>query len=122
MTTRFGPIGETWYISTDGGLYHSQDTLHTVLNLSLQGLRVSQYYSTLTSAADPDHVAAGSQDQGYQWAGSPPSSIMALICSAIAQASSSRPMRASTRLRPCSSRPSHRAFWSSGSWLPGTPL
>ncbi|MEW6072789.1 MAG: hypothetical protein AB1726_09390 [Planctomycetota bacterium] len=67
-----GPNGETWYVSTDGGLYRSADTLQTVENLSLAGLRVSQYYSTLTSAADPDHVAAGSQDQGYQWAGAPP--------------------------------------------------
>ncbi len=74
----FGPNGETWYIATDGGLYHSEDTLQTVLNLSLHGLRVSQYYSTLTSAADPNHVAAGSQDQGYQWASSPPASGTAL--------------------------------------------
>ncbi len=57
---------EIWYIATDGGLYHSLDGLHTVRNLSMSGLRVSQYYSTLTSVADPDHVAGGSQDQGYQ--------------------------------------------------------
>ena len=58
--------GEVWYINTDGGLYHSTDGLDSVLNLSLDGLRVSQYYDTLTSAADPSHIAAGSQDQGYQ--------------------------------------------------------
>jgi hypothetical protein len=56
---------EVWYISTDGGLYRSLDQLGSVQSLSLSGLRVSQYYGTLTSSADPDHIAAGSQDQGY---------------------------------------------------------
>lgn len=58
--------GEVWYVATDGGLYRSADGLATVESLSLTGLRVSQYYSTLTSAANPEHVAAGAQDQGYQ--------------------------------------------------------
>ena len=57
---------EVWYISTDGGLFDSSDGLGTVSNLSLDGLRISQYYSTLTSTANPDHIAAGAQDQGYQ--------------------------------------------------------
>jgi photosystem II stability/assembly factor-like uncharacterized protein len=57
---------ELWYIATDGGLYRSTDRLETVENLSLDGLRVSQYYDTLTSSADPSHIAAGAQDQGYQ--------------------------------------------------------
>lgn len=57
---------EIWYFSTDGGLYESRDGLRTVQNLSLDGLRVSQYYDVLTSSANPDHVAAGAQDQGYQ--------------------------------------------------------
>ncbi len=61
-----GAGGETWYIATDGGLYRSSDSLLTVENLGLRGLRVSQYYGTLTSSANPDHVAAGAQDQGYQ--------------------------------------------------------
>jgi hypothetical protein len=61
-----GPGAETWYVSTDGGLYRSQDGLASVANLSLSGLRVSQYYSTHTSTADPLHVLAGAQDQGYQ--------------------------------------------------------
>ncbi len=61
-----GEGGEVWYISTDGGLYHSLDSLRSVENLSLDGLRVSQYYDTLTSAANPEHVHAGAQDQGYQ--------------------------------------------------------
>ena len=57
---------EIWYVSTDGGLFRSTNGLATVENLSLQGLRVSQYYDVHTSTANPDHVAAGSQDQGYQ--------------------------------------------------------
>jgi photosystem II stability/assembly factor-like uncharacterized protein len=44
---------ERWLVGTDGGLYESTDRLDTVQNLSLSGLRISQYYSTLTSAADP---------------------------------------------------------------------
>jgi len=58
--------GEVWYIDTDGGLYRSFDGMQTVENLSLNGLRVSQYYDVLTSTADPNHIAAGAQDQGYQ--------------------------------------------------------
>ena len=61
-----GEGGEVWYISTDGGLYHSRDSLETTQNLSLNGLRVSQYYDTHTSVANPDHIAGGAQDQGYQ--------------------------------------------------------
>jgi photosystem II stability/assembly factor-like uncharacterized protein len=61
-----GEEGELWYISTDGGLYVSEDRLGSVQNLSLTGLRVSQYYSTLTSREEPSQVAAGAQDQGYQ--------------------------------------------------------
>ncbi len=58
--------GETWYICTDGGLFESHDGLETVANLSLTGLRVSQYYDVHTSRVNPDHVIAGAQDQGYQ--------------------------------------------------------
>ena len=32
----------------------------------MTGLRVSQYYDTLTDRTNPDNIAAGSQDQGYQ--------------------------------------------------------
>ncbi|RMH02273.1 MAG: hypothetical protein D6702_09290 [Planctomycetota bacterium] len=60
------PQGEVWYIGTDGGLYHSLDRLQSVANLSLTGLGVSQYYSTLTSRRRPDLVMAGAQDQGFQ--------------------------------------------------------
>jgi len=58
--------GETWMVHTDGGTYDSTDSLDTVDNLSLDGLRISQYYDVLTSSADPTHIAAGAQDQGYQ--------------------------------------------------------
>lgn len=67
-----GSFGETWYLSTDGGLYRSTDLLVSVQNLSMSGLRVSQYYSTHTSRADPLHVVAGAQDQGYQRAAAAP--------------------------------------------------
>ena len=58
--------GETWYINTDGGLFRSTDGLQTFENLSLSGLRISQYYDVHTSKLDPDHIIAGAQDQGYQ--------------------------------------------------------
>lgn len=66
-----GPGQEIWYPCTDGGLYRSTDGLNTVQNLSLDGLRISQYYTTLTSSVNTDHVVAGSQDQGWQRAGQP---------------------------------------------------
>ncbi len=58
--------GEIWYVSTDGGLFRSTDGLASVENLSLDGLRVSQYYDVHTSTANVEHVLAGAQDQGYQ--------------------------------------------------------
>ncbi|MFH0946027.1 MAG: hypothetical protein V2A76_12580, partial [Planctomycetota bacterium] len=60
------PYQERWYICTDGGLYESTDQVTTVNNLSLNGLGVSQYYSTYTSSNNPNLILAGSQDQGYQ--------------------------------------------------------
>ncbi|MCP3920576.1 MAG: hypothetical protein GY711_34045 [bacterium] len=54
------------YINTDGGTYLSTDMGLTVQNLCLDGLGVSQFYSTLTSANDPDLIVGGTQDQGYQ--------------------------------------------------------
>src|SRR5262249_20129880 len=59
------------YISTDGGLFRSTDLLVSVQNLSLSGLRISQYYTTHTSSRAPAHVVAGAQDQGYQRASVP---------------------------------------------------
>lgn len=60
------PMGEIWYIGCHGGTYHSLDRMDTVENLSLQGLGVSQYYSTHTSRRNPSLLLSGSQDQGYQ--------------------------------------------------------
>ncbi len=73
------PSGELWYISTDGGLYRSRDGVASVQNLSLSGLRISQYYGTHTSTLDPNRIAAGSQDQGYQYHNgttSPPQTLL----------------------------------------------
>lgn len=58
--------GERWYFGTDGGLFESLDGGVTVNNLTLTGIGTSQYYSTLTSRANPDRIQAGAQDQGYQ--------------------------------------------------------
>jgi hypothetical protein len=58
--------GERWIISCDGGTYESRTSMSSVNNLSMSGLGISQYYSTLTSAAEPTRLLAGSQDQGYQ--------------------------------------------------------
>ncbi|TAE55387.1 MAG: T9SS C-terminal target domain-containing protein [Bacteroidetes bacterium] len=53
-------------VSTDGGAYISTDGLQTVQNISLNGLGVSQYYSTYTHRQNPSIIYAGAQDQGYQ--------------------------------------------------------
>ncbi len=58
--------GELWYVNTDGGPYVSEDGLRSVQNLGMRGLRVSQYYGTLSSARDSTLIAAGAQDQGWQ--------------------------------------------------------
>lgn len=57
---------ETFFFDTDGGTFVSTDGGVTVRNISLRGLGISQYYSTLTSTTNPYLVAAGAQDQGYQ--------------------------------------------------------
>ena len=57
---------EVALISTDGGLYFSDDYLMTVQNISLDGLGVSQYYSTYSQRFSPYKIFAGSQDQGLQ--------------------------------------------------------
>ena len=59
-------FNEVALISTDGGIYISYDEIETVENLSMEGLGVSQYYSTYTKKSDPFHIYAGSQDQGFQ--------------------------------------------------------
>ncbi len=68
--------GETLVIATDGGLFVSKDGFKTVSNISLKGLRVSQYYGTYTSRRDGQRLYAGSQDQGFQTS-SPPKTALA---------------------------------------------
>ena len=53
-------------ISTDGGLYISDNYLSSVQNISISGLGVSQYYSTYSQRFSPYAIFAGSQDQGLQ--------------------------------------------------------
>lgn len=54
------------FVNTDGGTYISYDQLENVENLSLNNLRISQYYSSYTCRFDPSYTHAGAQDQGYQ--------------------------------------------------------
>ncbi len=58
--------GELCFVSTDGGSYVSKDDLSSVQNISLEGLHVSQYYSTYTHRENTNIIYAGSQDQGFQ--------------------------------------------------------
>ncbi|MCF8295045.1 MAG: T9SS type A sorting domain-containing protein [Bacteroidales bacterium] len=61
------PTGaEKYFISTDGGLYVADNPLISVENLSMEGLRVSQYYSVYSNQANPELIYTGSQDQGFQ--------------------------------------------------------
>ncbi len=60
------PSGESVFYCMDGGIWRSTAGGASPLNWGLVGLGVSQYYSTLTSATNPNLVLAGSQDQGYQ--------------------------------------------------------
>ena len=57
---------EFLFINTDGGTYISYDQMENVDNLSLNNLRISQYYSSYTCRFDPSNTHSGSQDQGYQ--------------------------------------------------------
>lgn len=57
---------ERVFVSTDGGTYESGDSLVTVQNLSLAGLRNAQYYGSYTTRTGANAILAGAQDQGYQ--------------------------------------------------------
>ncbi len=61
-----GQAQDNLYFNTDGGTYLSTDHGLTVHNLSLEGLGVGQFYATHTSSRNPDRIAGGTQDQGYQ--------------------------------------------------------
>ncbi len=58
--------GELVYVSTDGGSYLSDDNLLNVKNISFDGLRISQYYSTYTHREKSHIIYVGTQDQGFQ--------------------------------------------------------
>lgn len=62
------PTGDVHYACTDGGIYASRDHGMSWANLSLAGLGVSEYYGIHTAENDPNLIAAGSQDQGHQYA------------------------------------------------------
>lgn len=56
---------ENFLVNTDGGIYKSTDGLTTVHNITLIGMQNSQYYGVYTLRTDPNHIMAGSQDQGF---------------------------------------------------------
>ena len=53
-------------ISTDGGLYMSEDHGLIWNNITNAGMRNAQYYDVYTYRYVPDYIFAGAQDQGYQ--------------------------------------------------------
>ncbi len=57
---------ETFFANTDGGTYMSTDRGATFSNITQSGIINGEYYSTLTSKNNPNLIAAGSQDQGFQ--------------------------------------------------------
>jgi hypothetical protein len=57
---------EVLLLSTDGGTYLSKDGGADVQNITETGLPSGQFYSTWSSAANPDLFLAGAQDQGLQ--------------------------------------------------------
>ena len=63
-------------ICTDGGVYASEDGLLSVDNISLSGMRISQYYDVYTNRNDDGVVYAGSQDQGFQRSLGDPGGLM----------------------------------------------
>ena len=57
---------EKVFFSTDGGTYLSTNGGLDVRNITETGLPTGQFYSTWSSASNPDLWLAGSQDQGLQ--------------------------------------------------------
>jgi len=72
-------FNEVALVSTDGGLYYSDDNLESVQNISMNGLGVSQYYSTYTKRTLPYNIYAGSQDQGFQRSISPEGDVFDFV-------------------------------------------
>ena len=57
---------ETLLISTDGGLYASDNYGLTNTNITMEGMRNAQYYDLYTYRLVTDVIFAGAQDQGFQ--------------------------------------------------------
>ncbi len=57
---------EKLIISTDGGLFVSENQGFSFTNITMTGMRNAQYYDIHTYNDNPDIIYAGSQDQGYQ--------------------------------------------------------
>jgi hypothetical protein len=57
---------EIVFTATDGGIYMSNNLFDNAHNLSLNGLNISQYYSSLSSEKNSNSAVFGSQDQGLQ--------------------------------------------------------
>ncbi len=57
---------EILLISTDGGLYKSEDNAISNTNITMEGMRNAQFYDVFTYKALPEIIYAGAQDQGYQ--------------------------------------------------------
>ena len=53
-------------VSTDGGLYKSENNGLTWLNITYEGMRNAQYYDVYTYRDLTDIIYAGAQDQGWQ--------------------------------------------------------
>jgi len=70
---------DLFFVGTDGGVFQSTDGLATVSNLSLSGLRQSQYYDSYTGRSGPYTLSVGAQDQGYQRNARPPSGIFRTV-------------------------------------------
>lgn len=58
--------GETNVVTTDGGIFISQNGGTNFQNITLSGLHNAQYYDTYTHPTQTKYVWAGSQDQGFQ--------------------------------------------------------
>lgn len=72
-------FNEITLISTDGGIYMLDANLNNANNLSLNGLGVSQYYSTYTKRSFPYNIYAGSQDQGFQRSNNPGEGVLDFV-------------------------------------------
>ena len=66
LTFATGANTEMTLVCTDGGIFKSANQCQNVQNITLSGLRNSQYYSTYTHRTNTNYIFAGSQDQGFQ--------------------------------------------------------